>query len=92
MRQNETLEERYRDDEVLLRFYAKRLLIRGWAGRMDACEQEYLRRKNPSWYAAQKARGIKTQFRKKSGPDGPLQAPLTGLWKEVEDAGENCST
>jgi len=39
-----TLEERYKDDPSLLALYKKKLLIRGWAGRKDPVEKEYIRR------------------------------------------------
>jgi hypothetical protein len=43
------LQERYKNDPVLLAFYQKRLLIPGWAGEVDTVESEFtaseLRRK-----------------------------------------------
>ena len=47
-----TLEEYYKDDSVLLAFYQKKLLIRGWQPRMNDMEREYVRRMNPPWYEA----------------------------------------
>jgi hypothetical protein len=41
-----------KDDPSLYDMYAKKLLIRGWAGSMSPAEKAYLRRKNPPWYAA----------------------------------------
>jgi hypothetical protein len=40
----ETLEQRYADDPELLRLYKKKLPMRGWAGKKDATEKEYVRR------------------------------------------------
>ncbi len=39
-----TLEERYEGDPGLLAFYQKKLPIRGWAGKMDCTEKEWVRR------------------------------------------------
>lgn len=39
----EALANRYAGDPALLNMYAKRLAKRGWAGRMDAVEREYVK-------------------------------------------------
>ena len=57
----ETLEQRYKNDPKLLAFYQKKLLIRGWAGRTDDVEKEYVRRMNPDWYAHAVLVGIQRQ-------------------------------
>ena len=80
----ETLEERYRDDPVLLEFYQKRLLIPGWAGVLDDCEREYLRRINPPWYANIVRATRNTRFTKKGGSGYRVQPRLTGF----EEGGE----
>lgn len=38
-----TLEERYRDDLVLLELYKRELLIPGWAGELDNVEFAYVK-------------------------------------------------
>ena len=38
-----TLEEEYADDPVLLKFYKKKLRIRGWAGTKSRSEIEWLK-------------------------------------------------
>ena len=80
----ETLEERYREDPVLLEFYQKKLLIPGWAGVLDDCEREYLRRINPPWYANIVKATRNTRFKPKEGSALRLQPPLVGFEKEVE--------
>lgn len=62
----ETLEERYRDDPVLLELYKEKLLIRGWAGVLKDYEREYIARMNPPWYATQveKARKMREKLNK----------------------------
>ena len=81
----ETLEERYRDDPVALELYKKKLLIPGWAGQLDDCEQEYLRRMNPPWYANIRKATTRTRFKQKEGSGLRVQGRLEGFWKEVED-------
>ena len=60
--QMETLEERYKDDPVLLAFYKTNLVRRGWAGKMDDCEREWLTRNDPGWYAAKVAQGKRLAY------------------------------
>ena len=50
------LRERYRKDPALLRFYARQLLLRGWAGSTDDIERGYLA-SHSSWYRAQQEQG-----------------------------------
>ena len=40
----QTLETRYKDDPELLALYERKLLIRGWAGKKDPVEREYIHR------------------------------------------------
>lgn len=75
----ETLEERYRDDPVLLEFYKKRLLIKGSAGVLDECEQEYLRRMKPPWYASQVEKARKIREKPNNGSLGGVQPRLVGF-------------
>lgn len=37
-----TLQEEYKDDKALLKFYEKKLLIPGWAGQLDDAEAAYV--------------------------------------------------
>lgn len=36
-----TLEQEYANDPILLRFYKRKLLIRGWAGHKTSAERDY---------------------------------------------------
>lgn len=38
------LEEEYANDTILLKFYKRKLLKRGWAGTLSASERDYLKR------------------------------------------------
>jgi hypothetical protein len=50
------LRRRYGKDSQLLQFYAKNLLIRGWAGQTDDVEKAYMASHAP-WYDAMIQRG-----------------------------------
>lgn len=50
------LRDRYRKDPVLLHFYARNLLKRGWAGGTDDVEKAYMAAHAP-WYRTLQVRG-----------------------------------
>ncbi len=79
MKRVETLEERYRDDPVLLEFYKKRLLIKGWAQQLDDCEREYLRRRKPPWYANIVKATTRTRFKENVGSVLRVQPRIPGF-------------
>ena len=54
-----TLEEKYKSDPILLAFLKKKLQIRGWAGKLDDVEREYLDRAKPEWWVKAKELGKK---------------------------------
>lgn len=53
------LADRYKGDPILLAFYRRQLLLRGWAGQTDSIEQAYMLA-HALWYKAAVERGRQT--------------------------------